>query len=183
MARKNVELSEVQRERFDKCWEIYPRKVEKGEAEIAWHQLDPDEKLTLQIHEAILVQNRERGTKRLSKDDRKFIKHFSSWIRARGWVYELERDGEYASNKKEPRPCKCGGKVCWTNGNEGLCIKCYDNKFHPDFKRKIYDTLCQHNLGKLRTETREEWINRMKKLGRETIAKHFGKKFNNETHN
>lgn len=177
MARRNVELNEKQRARFDKCWEVYPRKVEKGEAEIAWVQLDPDETLTDQIFHSILAQNKDRGSKRLSKEDKKFIKHFSSWIRARGWVYESERDGDYVTNQKQERLCECGKKMVWTNGERSLCTECYDKAFHPDFKAKLYQLLCERGLGKLKTETREEWLIRMKAHGRRVVSKHYGKSF------
>lgn len=175
MARKIVELTEIQRARFDKCWEIYPRKIAKGEAEIAWCQLDPDDELTEKIYESILAQNRDRGTKRLSKDEKKFIKHFSSWLRAKGWVYESERDGEFASDRREIL-CACGKQGVAKIGDKHYCTPCYDNKAHPNFKREVYENLCKHGLGKLKTETKEEWLARMKQLGRVVIAKHFGKR-------
>jgi hypothetical protein len=179
MSRKIVELTEVQRTRFDKCWLVYVQKRGKGQAEVTWAKYDFDEAMTETIFTGILAYNRQNKTMSMTQEQRKFIPHFSTWLNDKGWVFDEPRE----STKRDAKKCKCG-KELKTNhcvGNE--CIQCYDERVHPDFKRKVYDNLCQHNLGKLKTETREEWINRMKKLGRETIAKHFGKKFNNETHN
>ncbi len=176
MVRKIVELTDVQRKRFDKWWEVYPRKIAKGEAEIAWGQIDPDDKLSETIYESILAQNRDRGSKSLSKEEKKFLKHFSSWLRAKGWVYESERDGEYAKEKKNYQ-CFCGKEAVVRVAAKYFCMPCYDEKAHPEFKRKIYEQLCSKGLGKLKTETKQEWLARMKLMGRQAIAKHYGKRF------
>lgn len=180
MRTKIIELTEIQRTRFDKCWNVYARKVNKGEAEIAWGQIDPDDKLTETIYDSILAQNRDRGTKFISKEDKKFIKHFSSWLRAKGWVYENDSDGEHAT-EKSGTPCQCGkdGKV--HVAGKYYCTPCYDSKAHPNFKRQVYDDLCKRGMGKLKTETREEWLARIKNWGRQVIAKKYGKTFSDET--
>lgn len=174
MARTKVtELTETQRLRFDKCWNVYPRKVNKGEAEIAWAQIDPDEELTEKIFDSILLQNKERGTKFLSKEDKKFIKHFASWLRAKGWVFEAETSGELSTDTKAEKTCACGGKICWKHQESGeeLCIKCYDQKYHPEEKRKIYDHLCSIGLGKLKDETKQEWIARLRQNARQAFKR------------
>lgn len=174
MARTKVtELTEPQRLRFDKCWNVYPRKVNKGEAEIAWAQIDPDEKLTETIYDSILLQNKERGTKFISKEDKKFIKHFASWLRAKGWVFEAETNGELSTETRAEKSCGCGGKVCWKSQESGeeLCIKCYDKRLHGDEKRKIYDHLCSIGLGKRKDETKQEWIARLRQNARQAFKR------------
>lgn len=169
--KKVLELTDKQRERFDKCWNVYPRKVNKGEAELSWAQLDPNDELTEKIYNSILDQNRDRGTKFISKEDKKFIKHFSSWLRAKGWVYESENDGELVSLKRSEKICACGGKVWSTHEGKPICAKCYDAIFHSDFNKKVYENLCKHGLGKLKDETKEQWMERIKQAGRRGLKK------------
>lgn len=169
--KKVVELNEKQRERFDKCWNVYPRKVNKGEAELSWGQIDPDDKLTEKIYESILSQNRDRGTKFLTKDEKKFIKHFSSWLRAKGWVYESENEGELVSLRKGEGHCACGqtGKI--KHQDKLLCIKCYDKAVHPEFNKSVYENLCKRGLGKRTDETKEEYLIRMKTEATQALRK------------
>lgn len=174
MARTKVtELTDTQRLRFDKCWNVYPRKVNKGEAEIAWAQIDPDDELTEKIFDSILLQNKERGTKFISKEDKKFIKHFASWLRAKGWVFESETSGELSEQKRDKTKCRCGGDVYWRQKENGveLCIKCYDKYLHGDDKRRIYDHLCSLGLGKLKDETKQEWVARLRQNARQAFKR------------
>ena len=173
MPKRIAELTETQRLRFDKCWNVYPRKVNKGEAEIAWAQIDPDDELTEKIYDSILLQNRERGTKFISKEDKKFIKHFASWLRAKGWVFEAETNGEFSTETRAEKTCACGGKICWKHqeSGEGLCIKCYDERLHANEKRKIYDHLCSIGLGKLKDESKQEWVARLRQNARQAFKR------------
>ena len=151
MARKPVKLTDVQQARFDKCWAVYPRKGStKGEAVIAWSQLDPDDELTETIFQSILQQNRERGSKFLTKEQKKFIKHFSSWLRSMSWMYESEKDGELYEDKLT-RTCK----VC---SNEQvtfleLCGVCYEKEIRPQIKPSLAEIIYQERLVKI-----TEWL-------------------------
>jgi ubiquitin len=171
MARKIVELTETQRQRFDKCWWVYVQKRGKGQAEVTWAKYDFDEAMSETIYQGILEFNRQIQTKSMSQEERRFIPHFSTWLNDKGWVLDVQKEAP----KREAKKCKCGNELKINHRVGDECIKCYDDRVHPDFKRKVYENLCQHNLGKLKTETREEWMQRMRNVGREVIAKHYGK--------
>ena len=82
-------LSLVQKARFDRFWTVWPHKVSKGQAEITWGKLDPDDDLTGKIIE---------GVRRAIKYDRRFqpggfMPHASTWLNAKGWEDEHQEQG------------------------------------------------------------------------------------------
>lgn len=86
--RKKVELTKEQRISFDKFWDIWPNKVSKGQAEITWARLNPDDDFI----EVIIA-----GVKRAKKLDKRFLggytPHPSTWLNAKGWLDELGEGG------------------------------------------------------------------------------------------
>lgn len=169
---------------FERFWSAYPRKVARGAAQKAWEKLKPDEQLAETMILAIDAQKRHRrktedANDKLPEKQRQFLapwKHPATWINQQCWLDEIPSTTEARTVDK--RKCNCGTHAVWIRGNESLCTKCYDTKFHPDFKRQVYDTLCKHNLGKLKDETPEQWRERIKLHGMKVIAGHFGKKSN-----
>jgi len=73
---------------FDACWEVYPKKVSKGQAKKTWSKLKPDEELYRKIHAAILVQRELPKW----KEDKQFIPHFSTWLNAERWEDEVSAE-------------------------------------------------------------------------------------------
>src|SRR4051812_20948495 len=86
--RRIVELTQTQRARFDKCWNVYVKKDGKGQAEITWAKYDFDDAMTETIFSGILEYNRIKNTKYMTKENKKFIPHFSTWLNDKGWVFE-----------------------------------------------------------------------------------------------
>ncbi len=86
--RKKAELTSAQRTTFDKFWDIWPNKVSKGQAEITWAKLDPDEDFL----EVIIA-----GVKRAKKHDKRFLDgytpHPATWLNAKGWLDEFSTEG------------------------------------------------------------------------------------------
>jgi ParB-like chromosome segregation protein Spo0J len=86
--KKNKALTEEQRIKFNKFWNIYPNKKSMGQAEKTFASLDPDDGLFQEILD---------GLDRAIKYDRRFadgyIPHPNTWLNAKGWKdeYELER--------------------------------------------------------------------------------------------
>jgi len=96
-------LSSVQKARFDRFWTVWPHKVSKGQAEITWGKLDPDDDLTGKIIE---------GVRRAIKYDRRFqpggfMPHASTWLNAKGWedeytATEVNANAEHWRRTPEP---------------------------------------------------------------------------------
>ena len=76
---------------FDQFWQLYPRKVAKGDARKAWKQTEglrpPLEKLL----KAVICA---RATEDWRKDGGKFVPYPATWLRAERWddVHEVEID-------------------------------------------------------------------------------------------
>lgn len=79
------QLTADQQARFDRFWEIYPRRVAKAEARKAWVQVSPDQSLFDRICMAI------ESAKRCSqwqRDGGRYIPHPATWLRREGWADE-----------------------------------------------------------------------------------------------
>lgn len=82
----NTDVSKIA---FAECWKEYPRKVGKGSAEKAWKKLPVDHATYSDIFRAIKKQKSTPDT-RLSKNDKNYIPHFSTWLNDHGWLDEVE---------------------------------------------------------------------------------------------
>lgn len=86
--RKKAELTAAQRITFDRFWDLWPNKVSKGQAEIVWAKLDPEDELV----EVIIA-----GVKRAIKRDKRFLDgytpHPATWLNAKGWLDEFSSEG------------------------------------------------------------------------------------------
>ncbi len=86
--RKKAELTKEQRISFDRFWDIWPNKVSKGQAEITWARINPNNEFV----EVIIS-----GVKRALKLDKRFLggytPHPSTWLNAKGWLDELGEGG------------------------------------------------------------------------------------------
>ena len=74
---------------FERFWNVWPKKVSKGQAEKTWGKLNPDAELT----EKIIA-----GVERAKKTDRRFREteytpHASTWLNNRGWEDVTEKGG------------------------------------------------------------------------------------------
>jgi hypothetical protein len=76
--------------RFQRFWEMYPKKKSKGVAEKAFAQLNPDEQLL-----ATMLATIERAKKSDDwlKEGGKFIPYPATWLRAKGWLDVIEEGG------------------------------------------------------------------------------------------
>lgn len=66
-------------------WNVYPRKVAKGQARKVWEKLNPDSTLQSQILKALEWQQQQPDW---SKDGGKFIPHPATWLNGRRWEDE-----------------------------------------------------------------------------------------------
>ena len=71
---------------FDRFWEAYHYKVSKGQAELTWRKLKPNEELQKIILAAI---PRLHASETWTKDKGRWRQHPSTWLNAKGWEDEL----------------------------------------------------------------------------------------------
>lgn len=100
-SRKKTELTKEQRITFDRFWGLWPKKVSKGQAEIAWAKLDPNEDFT-----DVIIAGVERAIKHDKRFDNGYIPHPATWLNAKGWLDEFNlkggtADGQFSGNTGE----------------------------------------------------------------------------------
>ncbi len=102
-SRKKPELTVNQRASFDRFWELWPNKVSKGQAEITWAKIDPDEEFV----EVIIA-----GVMRAKKQDKRFLggytPHASTWLNAKGWLDEFSGEGGAPTHEVDRGTSKSG---------------------------------------------------------------------------
>ena len=76
---------------FDKWWQFYPRKVQKGDARKAWWQTKSIRPPTPQLINAVIVQ---RASPDWLRDSGQFVPYPATWLRAEQWddVQQVEVD-------------------------------------------------------------------------------------------
>ena len=67
---------------FDLFWSVYPRKIGKGAAELAWKKIRPDDTLQGRIVDAVKAQCKSEQWKR---DGGQFIPHPATWLNGKRW--------------------------------------------------------------------------------------------------
>lgn len=74
---------------FDKFWQVYPRKIGKGDARAAWQQTKTIRPLTADLIKAVVVQ---KGTEDWTKEGGKYIPWPATYLRGERWedVHEVE---------------------------------------------------------------------------------------------
>lgn len=85
------------RERFERFWKAYPRKVGKPAAEKVFLGINPDEQALTVILNAIAQQKTSR---QWQEDEGRYIPHPTTWLRQRRWEDEQPAAPEtvYAGN-------------------------------------------------------------------------------------
>lgn len=74
-------MTDDQRERFQRWYDIYPRKVERKRAVKAWIAIDPDDELVEQM-----IAVTEAWSASDSWDQQRFIPHPASWLNGERWT-------------------------------------------------------------------------------------------------
>lgn len=72
---------------FDLFWSVYPRKIGKGAAELAWKKCRPDGTLQARIIQAVKAQCKSEQWRR---DGGQFIPHPATWLNGKRWEDEVE---------------------------------------------------------------------------------------------
>lgn len=79
-------LSGAMKQRFDRFWAVYPRKVGKGKAEDSFGKYKPDDELTDTMIRAVEAAKK---TPQWSRDGGQYIPHPATWLNQRRWEDEL----------------------------------------------------------------------------------------------
>jgi len=83
--------------KFDRFWNIYPKKKSKGQAEKAWLKINPSE----QLLEIIISKIEQAKTSQdWLKDNGQYIPHPATWLNAKGWEDEYVVEEQAAQSPK-----------------------------------------------------------------------------------
>lgn len=74
---------------FERFWKVYPLKVSKAKAEIAWRKLNPNEQLIGVILQAV---ERAKTSERWRKEGGKYIPYPATFLNQRRWEDKTEVD-------------------------------------------------------------------------------------------
>jgi len=70
---------------FEKFWEVYPRKIGKKPAKLAWEKIKPDDGL---LEKILLAVEKQKQTKQWQQ--KHFIPYPSTWLNQERWKDEVE---------------------------------------------------------------------------------------------
>ena len=84
----NKKNDEIYIQRFDKFWEIYPKKKDKAKARKKWLKLKPDDEMFNKIITAVKEQAQ---SDQWQKDDGQYIPYPSTWLNGERWNDEIKK--------------------------------------------------------------------------------------------
>lgn len=110
---------------FDVFWKAYPRKKNKGHAEITWSKIKPSKELQRKILSAI---EKQKNAKMIARGD-EFTPHPSTWLNAKAWENEVIIL-ESGSIKPNWAKCKggCGFRINLNTLPSGYCKPCEEKQ-------------------------------------------------------
>lgn len=94
----NKKNDEIYIQRFDKFWEIYPKKKDKAKARQKWLKLKPDDELFNKIITAVKEQAQ---SDQWQKDDGQYIPYPSTWLNGERWNDEIKKTVHITPPPKE----------------------------------------------------------------------------------
>lgn len=166
-------------------WDIYPRDLAQQRIGVkealrrAVEKLHPDEELQKKILAdtgALIKYDRELRRQAKTKFDEP-----ARWPAASVYINQFRWEREIGSLTKvrmqETSPvqtCSCGATATHsTKDGKSWCARCLTNTF-TNVKKVLYNALPDH-MKKLKTETKEQWVERHKRHTA-TIVKEFARK-------
>ena len=76
-------------QRFESFWSMYPKKIAKANARKAWNKLKVDGPLYTEIMKGLTLHKKSRDW---IKDEGQFIPHPATWLNGRRWEDEVEQE-------------------------------------------------------------------------------------------
>lgn len=86
---KECVKDDLDTQRFESFWQMYPNKKAKANARKAWDKLKVDGTLYTEIMKGLSLHKKSRGW---IKDDGQFIPHPASWLNGKRWEDEFEKE-------------------------------------------------------------------------------------------
>jgi biotin operon repressor len=71
---------------FDRFWSVYPKKVDKAEAQKVWAKLNPSKELVEQIVAAV---ERQKLTRQWLEENGRYVPNPTTWLNQQRWTDEL----------------------------------------------------------------------------------------------
>ena len=90
---------DLQRERFDEFWSLYPRKVGKQAALKAWRKIRPDADLHAKIVAAV---NSQKTTEQWTIENGRFVPNPTTWLNQGRWDDELPKGNGQSGGRQGP---------------------------------------------------------------------------------
>jgi len=142
---------------------IYQNKenVEKGRRVL--HRYQPTDEILEQIVQWVIADNRARY---LFRKNNRFYRepcNIYTFFSDSRWHDEIPSLSDPEKSNSKLVCSDCGQAEYLARFQDKLyCCKCYDKHAHPDEKQKVYDNLKRIGLGKMATESRDEWLSRVR---------------------
>jgi len=169
---------------FDRFWAAWckwvpHRKTDKGQALTEFKKLvkseefGKPEELTLKIVGAVEFQAKARRT---AKEKGVFIPDFPAphrFLKNRKFEDEIESSVEIERKSQAVQPCACGSPSFTKTAGVWYCERCWSKKFTKS--KELLTAGLKLNGGeymKKTTETREEWIERVKLAASRGVKKY-----------
>jgi len=86
---------------FNTFWNVYPRKMAKGEAEKAFAKLNPDKELLPTILRAV---EQAKKTRQWLENNGEYVPYPATWLNRKGWedeYKEVPQNGKYKGNPSQ----------------------------------------------------------------------------------
>ena len=84
---QNGKMSERMKERFERFWKVYPKKVGKGKAEESFAKYSPDDEMTDTMIRAVEAAKK---TTQWQRDGGQYIPYPATWLNQRRWEDETQ---------------------------------------------------------------------------------------------
>lgn len=164
---------------------VYQNTTNVERARKVLHRYQPTDEILEKIYEFVLADNRRRGIASRKGEFYPSPPNCYTFFHESRWMDKIPSQSDSTVRRFVVHHCECGQEAqhLYPFRGKHYCLKCYEERAHPEFKRQVYDNLCKHNLGKLKTETREEWMKRLREHGLKVIEKYYGNKSNSATRN
>jgi hypothetical protein len=164
---------------FSKLWVAYDGKVlcgnssKKGSPENALNSYKKKIKDQVFADKVLfaLIEQKKHHVKEVAKGE--FVANFpmvSVWLNQSRWSIEIDKEPTHEERSKNIAICCVEGCQNEVRGPKfDVCFNHVSN--NPQQKEKVIQTLRESGLMKTKSESREEWIERMKKQAKLNINK------------
>jgi hypothetical protein len=123
---KKSDMTTTQRNRFERFWSAYPKKVAKGKAEKAWKSIPIDEPMLEQMLRKI---EESKLTDMWRKDNGQFIPYPASWLNAKRWLDDLDSGADI---EQRQRAIESAESILHFDGEVNFLAFCEEKGIKPE---------------------------------------------------